>query len=122
METLDFESDLIVAIDRIDSVNILRIKGSISITDQLKVEKITDTFISQNKNKIVFDLQQLRFIDSSGIGFFLKFYKQLKKHGGKMAFINLQPQVKNIMELALVNLLDELYFPTEEEAVDRLSY
>lgn len=122
METLDFESDLIVAIDRIDSVNILRIKGSISISDQLKVEKITDTFISQNENKIVFDLQQLRFIDSSGIGFFLKFYKQLKKHGGKMAFINLQPQVKNIMELALVNLLDELHFSTEEEAVERLSY
>lgn len=120
MEVVDFDSNLSLQIDRSDSVIILRIKGSISISDQYQVEQLTSKFIANGEKKMIFDLKNLNFIDSSGIGFFLKFYKELKKCSGKMALINLQPQVKNIMELALVNLLDELVCSSETEAIEKL--
>lgn len=48
---------------------------------------------------VVFDLQKLQFIDSSGLGAFLSLFRQITSRSGKMALVSMTPSVKTIFEL-----------------------
>src|SRR5690606_8484618 len=49
---------------------------------------------------VVMDLQQLTFMDSSGIGVILGRYKQVKAKGGKLIICNANRSVNRLLELS----------------------
>lgn len=60
--------------------------------------------------KVIFDFQEVTFMDSSGIGMLIGRYKMVSMFGGKMTIINLKPSVKKILEMSGVLKL----IPVEE--------
>ena len=68
--------------------------------------------IKVNKNKdFVFDFKNVTFIDSSGIGFILGRYNQLKGYKKKLYVSNTNPQIKKLFKISgiysIVNELNE---------------
>lgn len=49
--------------------------------------------------KIVFDFNQVTFMDSSGIGMLMGRYKAVRRLGGVAELINVKPSVKKIFEM-----------------------
>jgi anti-sigma B factor antagonist len=50
--------------------------------------------------RYIFDLTQLSFVDSSGIGILVSFVSMTKKtEGGKVILCGLNPQIRNIFEV-----------------------
>ncbi len=50
--------------------------------------------------RFIFDLTQLAFVDSSGIGILVSFVSMTKKtEGGKVILCGLNPQIRNIFEV-----------------------
>lgn len=47
----------------------------------------------------VFDMQNVDFIASAGVGVLIKAKASLTKKGGDVAMINLQPQIKKVFEI-----------------------
>jgi len=49
--------------------------------------------------QLILDLAALQFLTSAGIRLFLIAAKQQKRHGGRVAFVNLQPQIKEVFKI-----------------------
>jgi len=69
--------------------------------------------------KILLDLTQTRFIDSSGLGILLALYRDLDMRDGKMALCSMNSAVATLFEM--VKLSDIVpCFPAKEEALSYL--
>lgn len=49
--------------------------------------------------QLILDLAALQFLTSAGIRLFLIAAKQQKQHGGHIAFVNLQPPIKEVFKI-----------------------
>ncbi|MCD7905286.1 MAG: anti-sigma factor antagonist [Clostridiales bacterium] len=72
--------------------------------DHFNIEKYRreeDIMIKRKKPKnIIFDLGQVTFIDSSGIGYILGKYKLCMLSGGKAALVNVKGNTRKILEIS----------------------
>lgn len=65
--------------------------------------------IERGENKIVVQLEHVRFIDSSGLGALLSGNKNIIAKSGKFALSNIQQQVMSMFELTRLNRVFEIY-------------
>lgn len=52
---------------------------------------------------VVLDMDRVNYIDSSAIGWLLSIHKSFRAGGGKIALYNVQPQVRQILELLKID-------------------
>lgn len=69
-----------------------------------------------NKNKMVFEMSNVRFVDSSGCGTLLFCQKQLSKLGGNLKLCGVQESVRSLFELVRMDRVIDI-FDSKEEAV-----
>lgn len=50
--------------------------------------------------KILFDFNQVTFMDSAGIGMLIGRYKMVKMLGGTAELVNVKPSIKKIFEMS----------------------
>jgi anti-anti-sigma factor len=79
-------------------------------------EKVTSV-LNQNPDVIIFDMEFTDYINSMGIRVLVKTKKAMKQSGGKIMFINLQPQIKKVFEI--LNALPSLKVFASIQELDR---
>ena len=62
--------------------------------------------------RVIFDFNNVSFMDSSGIGMLVGRYKLVNMFGGEVGITNVKPNVKRILEMAGICKLIPIY--TEE--------
>ena len=80
-------------------VEIISPIGSIRHNTYLILENAVDAVLENKPDVIIFDLEFLDYINSLGIRVLLRTKKALKETGGKMVFMNLQPQIKKVFAI-----------------------
>ena len=65
--------------------------------------------IEQKEVNIIVQLENVRFIDSSGLGALLSGYKNAAAKSGKLALASCKPQVLSMFELTRLNRVFEIY-------------
>ncbi|PLX74775.1 MAG: anti-anti-sigma factor [Desulfuromonas sp.] len=70
----------------------------------------------EGKNNLVIDLQDVRFVDSSGLGSLVSGFKNASARNGNLKLCGLQPQVKSMFDLTRLHRVFEI-FPGAEEAL-----
>lgn len=73
--------------------------GSIDGNSSSMLDEKIDQILKQAPNVIIFDMEFLDYINSSGIRVLLKTKKALKASGGKIVFMHLQPQIKKVFDI-----------------------
>jgi anti-anti-sigma factor len=73
--------------------------GSIDASGNTIFQEKVTSVLNQNPDVIVFDMEFADYINSMGIRVLVKAKKAMKQHGGKIMFINLQPQIKKVFEI-----------------------
>ena len=69
--------------------------------------------------RLVFDFKEVTGMDSSGLGALMKVYTKIHPHGGKIAVINVNKHVKNLIVMArLITVFKS--FESEDDAVAAL--
>ncbi|MGR9051658.1 MAG: STAS domain-containing protein [Gammaproteobacteria bacterium] len=63
---------------------------------------------------IVVQLQEVKFVDSSGLGALLAGFKHAAAKSGKLALSNVQQQVLSMFELTRLNRVFEIYADLDE--------
>ncbi|MGY3716386.1 anti-sigma F factor antagonist [Sutcliffiella cohnii] len=63
-------------------------------------ERATEVIENHSITNIVLNLEQLAFMDSSGLGVILGRYKQIKSTGGEMVVCSISPAVKRLFEMS----------------------
>ncbi len=93
-------------------VTILEISGRLAIgRDCQEVEWQMEDLLKNQKTKVVFDLTDLQYIDSTGIGIIVMCHGKLKKSGGDLRVACPQGVVDDTIKLTRVNQIIQL-FPT----------
>lgn len=79
--------------------------------------ELKDTILKHletGRPRLIIDLQEVRFIDSSGLGALLSGYKNAKLHQGSLVLVGPQPRVKSMFELTRLNRVFEIYQDMDE--------
>ena len=82
-------------------------------------KNILDNIIAQGFKKIIVDLHEVDFIDSTFLGALVVNLKKLKGAGGKLLLINLNYSVSVVVELTRLNKTFEI-FQSKEEALNNI--
>ncbi|MBM7661142.1 stage II sporulation protein AA (anti-sigma F factor antagonist) [Bacillus mesophilus] len=83
------------------SVLCIRLVGELDhhTAEELRA-KVTASLEKNNINHIILNLEQLSFMDSSGLGVILGRYKQIKNAGGEMVVCAISPAVKRLFDMS----------------------
>ena len=78
----------------------IRLQGELDhhTAESLK-EKATEAIEKHNVRHIIWNLEALSFMDSSGLGVILGRYKQIKQQQGEMVVCAISPSVKRLFEM-----------------------
>lgn len=98
---------------------ILKLDGDIDVYTSSDLKDSIFTQIELGAKKIVIDMEDVYYIDSSGIGVFISALGTLKKINGKICFIKITDPVKRVFELTKINSFFSV-FSSETEALDNL--
>ena len=98
-------------------VIILDISGRIVLGDGSKdlSRKIAE-LLSEGHNKILVNLAEVTYVDSSGLGELVSSYGSVKNAGGKVKLLNLQPRIAELLRMTKLHTLFEC-FSDESQAV-----
>ncbi|ADC51014.1 MULTISPECIES: anti-sigma F factor antagonist [Alkalihalophilus] len=92
---------LVMDLERKGSVLLVRLEGELDHHTAEKLRKQVEGHLTDASVKhIVLNLEQLSFMDSSGLGVILGRYKQVKANGGEMVVCAISPAVKRLFEMS----------------------
>ena len=93
---------------------ICNIKGDIDINSSPDIRKSFTELTESQQKKIVIDLKEVSYIDSSGLATLVEVLKRVKSYGGKLKLSNLADKVKGLFEITKLEKIFEIYDATEE--------
>ena len=95
---------------------VLEMIGRIAMgSDSQKIEWGVAELLKENHNKVIFDLTEVTFLDSSGLGILMMCHAKLKKAGGIMHIAGARGMVGETLEITSASKIVRL-FPTVAEA------
>ena len=89
-------------------------EGSLDTDTYLILEEKVDLLLETTPGMIIFDLEKLDYISSMGVRVIAKAKKSLKKSGGKVLLLNLQPQIRKVFEIIKALPSEQLFASVEE--------
>jgi anti-sigma B factor antagonist len=92
-----------------NSVVILDIVGEIDLYNAPNIKACINKKIETQKFNIVINMQEVTYIDSSGIGALISSLSGLKKYQGSLKITNIHDSVKKVFELTKLTSFFEIY-------------
>jgi anti-sigma B factor antagonist len=100
-----------------EGVDILSLKGRLTVGEASAVREKVNAIIATGTVKVLLNLQNVEYIDSTGLGALVICFTSLKKAGGALKLVN--PNKRNV-ELLLLTKLHTIFevFADEQDAVN----
>lgn len=70
--------------------------------------------INDRTPSIILDLNNVEYMDSSGIGLIVTAYKVMSQYGGRMSLVNVQNDVMKLLKLTTIDSLMSIYNNDQE--------
>jgi anti-sigma B factor antagonist len=102
-----------------DGVVILALKGRLDAITAVELRPTIDELVKNKTLKVIFDLAELKMIDSSGVGAIVSLFKRLRMIGGDVKVAQLAGQPKEIFRLLRLDRAFDL-FDTLDAAMARM--
>ena len=84
-------------------------EGRMDLANSLKVEAKLNEKLQAGFLKVVFDLENLECLSSSGLRVFISLIKKLKERGGRVVFCSLSRGVQNVIKMTQLDDVFEIY-------------
>jgi anti-sigma B factor antagonist len=82
--------------------------GSIYVKEAMEIRETFIALINQGQKFFLFDLSQVDYIDSPGLGVMVLIHKRASRNGGNLKIRGLQGIVKDLFELTRLNKVFEI--------------
>jgi anti-sigma B factor antagonist len=103
-------------IEKIGDVSVVKLQTEVLDAGNAKEFRSGITPILEENVKIVFDMSQVNFLDSSGCGTILSCLRQLNSAEGDLKMFGLQQSVRTLFELIRLHRIIDI-FNNRDEAV-----
>lgn len=100
--------------EEIGGVVVLALKGNLDAVTATDLRPTIDELVASRKTKVIFDLQDLELIDSSGVGAIVSLFKRVRMLGGDVKIARLANQPKEIFRLLRLDRAFALFNSLEE--------
>jgi anti-sigma B factor antagonist len=87
-------------------------------SDSQKIEWGLTQLLKESQKKVIFDLSDVCYVDSSGVGILMMCHAKLKKVGGALYLAGAQGIVEEALAMTSVNKIVPLYSTTTMAAKD----
>lgn len=119
MSDLRTDTDLVPVAKQEGDALLATVRGEIDLHNSPELRTALLDLISRtNPKKLILNLSQVPYMDSSAIAVLVEMLQKLRRAGGKICLTNLQPRVKGLLEIARLDSIFVLV-ATEEEALKK---
>lgn len=104
-------------IHHLPNVSVVTLRGK--IMNELDLESISlevKQMIDKNKCRLIFDSQELTYINSSGINLFMRTLTKARTNNGDLIFCGINGNVENLFKITKLNEIYTIY-ATQKEAI-----
>lgn len=98
---------------------ILDLSGESSIADGTILRETVAGLIDRGKRLFILNLQDLRYLDSFGLGQIVATFQSIRNQQGDMKIVNPNSMVKDLLRYTRIDKVVQV-FPSEPEAVQEL--
>ena len=101
----------------VQGVSVLHLQGSITLGEGTqRLRQLIHQKLEQGKLKIVLNMAEVYYMDSSGLGELIASHTTARHRGGRLKLMKLSPRVQDLVQLTKVHRVFEV-FPDEDSAV-----
>lgn len=104
-------------IQTVEGILVVSLKGKV-LEDKILKDflKTIDTALTKTKGKVILNLSELDYVNSTGINFFIKVLTKARIHGGDLVFYGITGSVQTIVH---ISKMDEVFtiVESQEEAL-----
>jgi anti-sigma B factor antagonist len=105
----------------VGDVHVLDISGKITLGQATKTIRHTVSDLLENGGrKIVLNLNDVNYIDSSGVGELMRTYTTVKSEGRQLKLLNLTGKIREVLVVAKLSTVFQVY-KSEQAAVSSFS-
>ena len=93
-------------INRQQEISVISLEGELMDKNQAQVQTLLNDvqkLIDNNELKIILDLSNLKYINSSGLNVFINILTKSRKAGGDVAIANVTKKVKELLIITKLN-------------------
>lgn len=99
-------------------VTVLALTGHLDALNAPNLKRETEPLIAEGRVRVVFDMDRLALVDSSGVGAIVSLFKQARTRGGDVKIAGLVGQPREIFKLLRLDKAFDLH-DTVEGASER---
>ncbi len=103
-----------------EGFTVLHLKGRLDLNSSSKLKEQIKGYLSEGTIKLVLDMNDVDFINSSGLGTLVSILKDVRMVKGRLVLCNLAQYVQEIFEITQLSHIFDMY-STEEEAAASMS-
>jgi anti-sigma B factor antagonist len=109
------------AIRQIGNVVVIDISGKITHGEgNLRLREMVHDLLGKNNKKILLNLGEVHYVDSSGMGELVRIYTTIRDQGGEVRLVNPSSRIKGLLEMTRLNAVFQIEH-TEAAAVASFS-
>jgi anti-sigma B factor antagonist len=95
---------------QIDGVSVVDVAGRLTLGEGASALRNTlNTMVAEGQDRILLNLEELSYVDSSGIGTLVSSFATISNRGGQLKLLNLTKRVKDLLVITKLYTVFEVY-------------
>ncbi|MCB1044332.1 MAG: STAS domain-containing protein [Acidobacteria bacterium] len=96
-------------------VTVVSLQGKITIGEgDVRLRQCVNEVLEDGAKKIILDLQDVSYMDSSGVGELVASYTTISNRGAQLRLANLKPKIYSLLQLTALVTVFQIYDSTED--------
>jgi anti-sigma B factor antagonist len=91
------------------SCTVVRVGGELDMDTSPQLQEVLREVTDGGGRQVVLDLAEVTFMDSSGLGLLMVWFKTLRDGGGRLCLAAAQPPVRTVLAMAAVDGVVDVY-------------
>jgi len=108
---------LTITVESVDDVPVIRAAGELDLATVPEMRSVVAEVTDRQPRALIFDFQQIAYMDSSGLGILVSAKKRLGSYRGEVIVITAQPSVLKALSLSGLDQIIRI-FPSVEAYLD----
>ena len=106
--------DLTITSRAVDEFDVIEIGGEIDVYTAPRLRETIVTAVEAGHNRLIIDVQQVQFLDSTGLGVLVGALKRVRAEGGSLDIVCTQERILKIFEITGLDKVFGLHGSVDE--------